>query len=568
MLSALVDAGIPAEKAGTDLRNIFIKLAKDGRTMDDAFNEVRGSTNQLATAVDMFDQRAAGSAIILAENTEKLGRLKEAYEGAAGSAEQMAKAQLDNLKGDQLLLTSAWEGFVLSVDDGSGVISRGLRLMTQGFTGLLDLLNQINSVSVADSLAAAADAQLKALGGVGNLASDAGKKIVAQYDLIIESIQEYGNTQQDIELIEARRNKIFRDTQALEDAYIKGTLTEKGKAELAVARAAIATIDAEIGKRKAVVESSGVVKIATEVTDKNTEGTERNTAAKGKQAAAIRVLTDELRAFQKAQQDINSGVGIGQMDVVGGIGSQTPIGDPASRLLPGTEIAGNLRDNLAETTELTVDYTNLFMNMSSSIGQALGESFNDVEDANRRIVLSILEMVRNAARMYIAMAMAREVGTKGFIGLGTGIALQVAVEAILAAAINNIKTSGFAEGGMVRQSDGPRYTKNKGDSVLISAAPGEVVMTEEQQRRANRAAGFNIFSAARVPGFAAGGPVGGSVYSFKKGSGMPTAPRPSPAELNATRNAMTMLNTPIYTRITEVNDVQGRVSRIAERGTL
>ena len=66
MLSALVDAGIPAEKAGTDLRNIFISLAAKGMTLDEAFSVVRGSQDQLTTAVKMFDQRAAGSAIILA----------------------------------------------------------------------------------------------------------------------------------------------------------------------------------------------------------------------------------------------------------------------------------------------------------------------------------------------------------------------------------------------------------------------------------------------------------------------------------------------------------------------
>lgn len=137
MLSALVDAGIPAEKAGTDLRNIFISLAKEGMTLDEAFSVVRGSQDQLTTAVKMFDQRAAGSAIILAENTDKLKRLEEGYIDAAGAAEQMAKTQLDNLKGDKLLLTSAWEGFVLSVEDGGGRVTEVLRGITSLLTDVL-----------------------------------------------------------------------------------------------------------------------------------------------------------------------------------------------------------------------------------------------------------------------------------------------------------------------------------------------------------------------------------------------------------------------------------------------
>ena len=147
MLSALVDAGIPAEKAGTDLRNIFISLAEKGMTLDEAFSVVRGSQDQLTTAVKMFDQRAAGSAIILAENTDKLKRLEEGYIDAAGAAEQMAKTQLDNLKGDKLLLTSAWEGFVLSVEDGGGRVTEVLR----GITGLLTDVLSSYSIMIAKS---------------------------------------------------------------------------------------------------------------------------------------------------------------------------------------------------------------------------------------------------------------------------------------------------------------------------------------------------------------------------------------------------------------------------------
>lgn len=147
MLSALVDAGIPAEKAGTDLRNIFISLAEKGMTLDEAFSVVRGSQDQLTTAVKMFDQRAAGSAIILAENTDKLKRLEEGYIDAAGAAEQMAKTQLDNLKGDKLLLTSAWEGFVLSVEDGGGRVTEVLR----GITSLLTDVLSSYSIMIAKS---------------------------------------------------------------------------------------------------------------------------------------------------------------------------------------------------------------------------------------------------------------------------------------------------------------------------------------------------------------------------------------------------------------------------------
>jgi hypothetical protein len=549
MLSALVDAGIPAEKAGTDLRNIFIKLAASGMTLEEAYAEITGSQDQLTTSVGLFDQRAAGSALILANNTEKLERLKEGYNNAAGAAAEMAEKQLDNLRGDQLLLTSAWEGFVLSVEDGSGIISGAMRGITQSVTDLITSLSGANEETSSFTS--------RVLGLLTGSSIIQGYEDTAKWwnRLFGSDAQEEINaTAQAIQGVATATNELPEFEVVGERATV-GRELDKLKTKLEELKEARNNLTlSDIAGRK---EVDADIK-STEASIAALEG--RTTATKA-QAAVVRLLTDEMRAFQAAQKAINEGQGIGMMDVI--TPTATPIADPADRLLPGTAITDNLRDNLSETATLTTDYTNLFMNMSTAIGQSLGDSFGEIEDANKRITLSILEMVRNAARMYIAMAMAREIGTKGFIGLGTGIALTVAIEAALAAAINNIKADGFAQGGVVRQSDGPRYTRNPGDSVLISAAPGEVVMTRDQQRRANMAAGFDVFRAARVPGFA----VGGMVQS--RGTALvnsPTAPRPSPDSLSGIRNAFQQA--PIFVRVSEINAVQGTVARITERASL
>ena len=144
LLSLLVDAGVPASKAGTDLRNIFIELEAKGMTMDEAFGNIRNSTDKLTVATELFGQRSGTSGTIIADNIGKLEGLEEAYRGAGGSAAEMAKTQLDNLKGDKLILTSAWEGFVLSIEDGTGPISASLRTITQGFTDILGYITELN----------------------------------------------------------------------------------------------------------------------------------------------------------------------------------------------------------------------------------------------------------------------------------------------------------------------------------------------------------------------------------------------------------------------------------------
>jgi predicted nucleic acid-binding Zn-ribbon protein len=561
LIGVLADNNIRAETSGTGLRNILGKLAQTGMTYEEAMRLIGTSTDKTKTAIDLFGLEASTVAIVLADNTAKTGELTEAFGKAGGAAKQLATDMDDNLIGDKLKLTSAWEGFVLSVEDGSGVISSVMRGVTQSLTDLLESLNGANEETSSFTS--------RVLGLLTGSTIIQGYEDTAKWwnRLFGSDAQEEINaTAQAIQGVATATNELPEFEVVGERATV-GRELDKLKTKLEELKEARNNLTlSDIAGRK---EVDADIK-STEASIAALEG--RTTATKA-QAAVVRLLTDEMRAFQAAQKAINEGQGIGMMDGIGQgdltnnlsrfLGGAGNIGDARPDLAPGTAITENLRDNLSETATLTTDYTNLFMNMSTAIGQSLGDSFGEIEDANKRITLSILEMVRNAARMYIAMAMAREIGTKGFIGLGTGIALTVAIEAALAAAINNIKADGFAQGGVVRQSDGPRYTRNPGDSVLISAAPGEVVMTREQQRRANMAAGFDVFRAARVPGFAVGGIVQSRGTALVN---MPTAPRPSPSDLSGIRNAFQQA--PIFVRVSEINQVQGTVARITERASL
>jgi ribosomal protein L19E len=130
-ISVLVDAGIPAEKAGTDLRNIFIALEQEGLSWAEALDGITNEQNKLTAAVDLFDKRSGVAGVILADNVRKTEQLSDAYSDAAGSARELADAQLDNLKGDRLLFAAAWEEFLLSVEDGTGVVGVLARELTQ-----------------------------------------------------------------------------------------------------------------------------------------------------------------------------------------------------------------------------------------------------------------------------------------------------------------------------------------------------------------------------------------------------------------------------------------------------
>ncbi|MCH7724591.1 MAG: phage tail tape measure protein, partial [Bacteroidetes bacterium] len=131
VLSTLVDAGLDASTAGTSLRNIFIELAKQGITWEDAMEQVRNSTNKLRTATDLFGKRASTAALIIADNSEKIDTLTESYNNAEGSAKAMADIMRDTLIGDLDRATSAIQGMVIQIGEKLNPI---LRTIIQGFT--------------------------------------------------------------------------------------------------------------------------------------------------------------------------------------------------------------------------------------------------------------------------------------------------------------------------------------------------------------------------------------------------------------------------------------------------
>ena len=53
----------------------------------------------------------------------------------------MAEEQLNTLTGDLTKLSSAWEGFVLSVENGEGVISKAARGIVQALTEVINITN-------------------------------------------------------------------------------------------------------------------------------------------------------------------------------------------------------------------------------------------------------------------------------------------------------------------------------------------------------------------------------------------------------------------------------------------
>jgi hypothetical protein len=142
LLGLIVDKGIDASTAGTSLRNIFIELAKSGKPLEEALNEIANSQDKLTTANELFGTRNAVTAIALADSIDKYGELTEAITDQDEAMKALVSERLNTLQGSLTMLKSAWEGMILSFEDGDGVIAKLAMYTIQGLTILVQKIGE------------------------------------------------------------------------------------------------------------------------------------------------------------------------------------------------------------------------------------------------------------------------------------------------------------------------------------------------------------------------------------------------------------------------------------------
>jgi len=149
LLGTLTDRGIDASSAGTGLRNIFLELSKEGISFEEAMQKINSATDKNAAALDLFGKRGATIGVILSETAGDVANLEAKLNDAGGAAQEMADKQLNTLNGQLDLLKSAWEGFILDLEEGTGA-----------FAGLKDVIGFVarNLTTIIKSIVVAASA--------------------------------------------------------------------------------------------------------------------------------------------------------------------------------------------------------------------------------------------------------------------------------------------------------------------------------------------------------------------------------------------------------------------------
>ena len=161
LMSKLADSGIEASIAGTSLRNILLKMQSPTSDLTKAFGGTIHSFDELLPAMKKFveeggsmadimevvDLRQAAAFEQMLTSADSALVLRDALNEATGAAKEMSLIIADTLEGDMKELTSAWEGFQISVFTGSGKISKSIRSVLDVTTELLNKLTGYNKTT-------------------------------------------------------------------------------------------------------------------------------------------------------------------------------------------------------------------------------------------------------------------------------------------------------------------------------------------------------------------------------------------------------------------------------------
>lgn len=202
LFGVLADNGIKGAEGGTHLRNMILSLTNPTNQAADAITElginVYDQEGNLRSMVDIIYElqqslegmpqserdsyigtifnRADMASVnaLLNTNIERYDELTGVLENAAGSAEQMANTQLDNLSGDITLFQSALEGAQIAISDS--------------LTPTLREFVQLGSQGLSDVTVAFQEGGLEgAMGALGTWLSDALSKVVEMTPEIVSA---------------------------------------------------------------------------------------------------------------------------------------------------------------------------------------------------------------------------------------------------------------------------------------------------------------------------------------------------------------------------------------------
>ena len=294
MLGVLANSAIKGGRGGTALKAMFVELKKRGLEFNEAVEIVNNSQDKFLTAQKLASSVGGSALSVLASQTDKIEELTEAYKNADGAARRMAEIRLDNLEGDVTKLGSAWEGLLLSIEDGEGVLNMMVRGIVQWLTMLLGAITTVSTAIGAfiqelnDSFSVIHQLKLAV-----KLAIDGIKTSFINLGLVISKIPFIGEKIDATALRESKEEIIANVKDTTEQmAYWAGVAEKRRESGLSF----FERVQERMNKQQAIGEE--------EQTEKTEEELKKREEARKKSAAAEQRAAHQLRiARLKAEAD-------------------------------------------------------------------------------------------------------------------------------------------------------------------------------------------------------------------------------------------------------------------------
>ena len=330
VMGTLTDAGIEASIAGTSLRNIFLKMADPASDLSQHLGFTVDSTEDLEKALvqlnkeslsnaemmELVDLRQVAAFATMVNGADNIQDLIDAFNEATGAAEEMSEIMADTLQGDIFKAKSAWEGFTISLFDGSNKISNSIRKILQNSSILLNFF--------ADELKDTDQRTQDTVGSITKSINDALKEVDKFEQKGVAEEFQMKATKTRVELYDEEIKKLQETTFVLsekikrEDELIKkGNFLQKRAAkgwrerfaeELLVARNSISELkelrDKEVESNKQREKLRKIEKEVQEAKDKRAKDKKLKEEKEEEERKEKERLRKEKENYKAAQQEL------------------------------------------------------------------------------------------------------------------------------------------------------------------------------------------------------------------------------------------------------------------------
>lgn len=160
LLGGLQNAGFEASIAGTSLRQIFLQLAdsngklakrlgggaKNFDELIDQFKKVEEEGISLGEAFNLTNARSVAAFKVFLQGADDMRELRDGISDVIPELDALANEKLNSVQGELTLLNSAWEGWILSMDesgDAANTLKGTIEFLRKNLSQILNTIIKV-----------------------------------------------------------------------------------------------------------------------------------------------------------------------------------------------------------------------------------------------------------------------------------------------------------------------------------------------------------------------------------------------------------------------------------------